>query len=326
MRSFPLIVALLSVLPAFAPAFGMSSQQRFAAEENLRRGQADAAIRLLNTSLSAQPGDAGAHQLLCRVYLQEERWDDAIQQCSQSVALAPADSDSHLWLGRAEGEKADRVKFVSAYGLGRKVHAEFETAVQLNPSSVEALSDLGEFYVEAPPVVGGGVTKAEAIVLRLQSLDSARAYELRGRIAVQEKDPSRAETYFRVATAASPHPASYWMVLASFYSRAEKWDKMRQAMLSGIAADREHGVATVDAAHLLMRVGRDPQMSIRLLESYLASTSQSESEPAFRVRSDLAALLAARGDAAGAQQQLAAAAGLASGYHPAEAVKTHTGR
>jgi tetratricopeptide (TPR) repeat protein len=319
----------LSVLLIFwwaLSAGAMTSQQRSAAAENLRLGQADAAIRLLESSLRAEPGDAEAHQLLCRAYFQEERWDDAIQECSQSVALAPGDSNSHLWLGRAEGERADRVTFVTAYRLGRKVHAEFETAVQLNPSNLEALSDLGEFYVEAPPVVGGGVTKAQALAVRLQSLDSARAYELRGRIAVQEKDPSRAETYFRVAISASSHPATYWMVLASFYRKAEKWDKMQQAIQSGIAADREHGVATVDAAHLLMRAGRDPQMSIRLMQSYLASPNQSESEPAFRVRNDLAVLLAAQGDSAGAQQQLAAAAALASGYHPAEAIKTHTGR
>jgi tetratricopeptide (TPR) repeat protein len=319
----------LSVLLTFwwaLSAGAMTSQQRSAAVENLRLGQADAAIRLLESSLRAVPADAEAHQLLCRAYFQEERWDDAIEECSQSVALSPGDSNSHLWLGRAEGERADRVMFVTAYRLGRKVHAEFETAVQLNPSNLEALSDLGEFYVEAPPVVGGGVTKAQALAVRLQSLDSARAYELRGRIAVQEKDPSRAETYFRVAISASSHPASYWMVLASFYRKAEKWDKMQQAILSGIAADREHGVATVDAAHLLMRAGRDPQMSIRLMQSYLASPNQSESEPAFRVRNDLAVLLAAQGDSAGAQQQLAAAAALASGYHPAEAIKTHTGR
>jgi tetratricopeptide (TPR) repeat protein len=319
----------LSVLLTFwwaLSAGAMTSQQRSAAVENLRLGQADAAIRLLESSLRAVPADAEAHQLLCRAYFQEERWDDAIEECSQSVALSPGDSNSHLWLGRAEGERADRVMFVTAYRLGRKVHAEFETAVQLNPSNLEALSDLGEFYVEAPPVVGGGVTKAQALAVRLQSLDSARAYELRGRIAVQEKDPSRAETYFRVAISASSHPASYWMVLASFYRKAEKWDKMQQAILSGIAADREHGVATVDAAHLLMRAGRDPQMSIRLMQSYLASPHQSESEPAFRVRNDLAVLLAAQGDSAGAQQQLAAAAALASGYHPAEAIKTHTGR
>jgi tetratricopeptide (TPR) repeat protein len=322
MRFLSVLLIFLSALSAGA----MTSQQRSAAVENLRRGQADAAIRLLETSLRAGPSDAEAHQLLCRAYYQEERWDDAIEECSQAVALAPGDSNSHLWLGRAEGERADRVMFVTAYRLGRKVHAEFETAVQLSPSNVEALSDLGEFYVEAPPVVGGGVTKAQAIAVRLQSLDPARAYELRGRIAVEEKDPARAESYYRVAISASPHPASYWMVLASFYRKAEKWDKMQQALTSGIAADREHGVATVDAAHLLMRAGRDPQMSIRLLQSYLASPNQSESEPAFRVRNDLAVLLAAQGDSAGAQQQLAAAAALASGYHPAEAIKTHTGR
>ena len=99
---------------------------------DLAAGRADDAISRLNLSLTAQPADAEAHNLLCRVYYQEQRWDDAIHQCEAAVQLAPQDSQYHLWLGRAYGEKADAIHSIKAYGLAKKVHSEFERAVQLD--------------------------------------------------------------------------------------------------------------------------------------------------------------------------------------------------
>src|SRR6201989_3621079 len=163
MRVFLSLLLLFPLLPAGA----LTPAQREMALDNLRLGEADKAIQILSTSIQTDQKDAEAHQLLCRVYFQEERWDGAIQQCQKSVALDPTNSNTHLWLGRALGEKADRAMFVSAFGLGRKVHSEFESAVQLGPTSIPALFALGEFYADAPPIVGGGTDKAGAMADRL---------------------------------------------------------------------------------------------------------------------------------------------------------------
>ena len=103
------------------------------------------AISRLSSSLATDPGDAEAHNLLCRVYYQEERWDNAIHECAAAVQLAPMDSGYHLWLGRAYGEKADSIHSIKAYGLAKKVRSEFEQAVHLESGNVAALSDLGDF-------------------------------------------------------------------------------------------------------------------------------------------------------------------------------------
>ena len=78
-------------------------------------------------------GDAEAQQLLCRVALQIERWDAAVAACEKAVYLDSGSSDNHLWYGRALGEKADRASFIKAYGLAKRVKAEFETVVSLDP-------------------------------------------------------------------------------------------------------------------------------------------------------------------------------------------------
>ena len=101
-----------------------------------------------------------AHNLRCRILFALEQWSDAANECQQAVSLEPQSSMFHLWLGRALGEKADTAPFWQAYGLAKRARMEFEQAVALDPRNAEALADLGEFYDEAPGIVGGGTAKA----------------------------------------------------------------------------------------------------------------------------------------------------------------------
>lgn len=178
LRSSALSILFLAVLgvmqaqTAYAASIPNSLLEPVSAD--LNAGRADDAISRLSSSLAANPGDAEAHNLLCRVYYQEERWDDAIRECQTAVRLMPLDSGYHLWLGRAYGEKADKIHSIKAYGLAKKVRDEFERAVQLDSANVDALSDLGEFYTAAPGIVGGGKKKAQGVAQELESYGRRR--------------------------------------------------------------------------------------------------------------------------------------------------------
>jgi len=323
MRIVPLLL-ILFLLPLTMAA--LTPEDRMDVIRDLQQGHADHALELLQPGASASNRDAETEQLLCRVALQLERWNDAVSACEKAVALDDNNSNNHLWYGRALGEKADRSSFVKAYGLAKRVKAEFETAVALDPHNAEALSDLGEYYTEAPAIVGGGKDKAATVANKLDDVDRARAEELRGRIAASNKDMAAAEQHFREAIAAAPRSANYWMVLASFYQKENDFDRMQEAIHSGLEANGAHGEPLVDAAHLLTRSGQDPQTAIRLLRQYLASPDKSEGEPAFRVQLLLANLLKQQGDAAGAAQEIQAASSIASVYHPTKQIATHAGR
>src|SRR5215469_931950 len=108
----------------------------------LTDGQANRALATLNQQLAANPRDAEAHNLLCRVFYQEERWDNAIPECERAVAVDPRNSNYQLWLGRAYGQKADHSSFVTAATLAPKVRVAFEKAVQLDPRNIQARCDL----------------------------------------------------------------------------------------------------------------------------------------------------------------------------------------
>jgi tetratricopeptide (TPR) repeat protein len=312
-----LLVTLLWVLPVHAAS---SPNNLLPATADLAAGRADDAITRLTSSLAGNPGDAEAHNLLCRVYYQEERWDDAIRECEAAVRLTPLDSGYHLWLGRAYGEKADSIHSIKAFGLAKKVRDEFERAVQLESGNVDALSDLGEFYTAAPSIVGGGKKKAQGVAQALEQYDLAQAHELKGRLAEKDKNYPLAETEFKAAVEAANQPGDAWMTLASFYSHRKQWDQMLQAIHAGIDADakaaKPHGSALVDGAALLARSNQDPQLAVQLLKLYLDSPNKSADSPAFQVHAQLGNLLEQQGDHEAALQQREASAALAHEYHP----------
>jgi cytochrome c-type biogenesis protein CcmH/NrfG len=318
-----LVLLIILLIPLHLPA--LTPEGRTDVIRDLQQGRADHALELLQP-VTAASNDAEAEQLLCRVALQLERWDEAVAACHKAVALDGSSSNNHLWYGRALGEKADRVSFIKAYGLAKRVKAEFETAVALDPHNAEALANLAEYYTEAPAIVGGGKDKAAQIASKLDDVDRARAEELRGRIAASNKDTAAAEMHFRAAIAAAPRSSNYWMVLASFYQKQNDILRMQDAIRSGLAAQGGRGEPLVNAAHLLMRTGQDPQTVIRLLREYLASPDKSEDEPAFRVQLLLASLLNKQGDADGAAREIQDATSIASVYHPTRQIATNTGR
>jgi tetratricopeptide (TPR) repeat protein len=148
-------------------------------------------------------------------------------------------------------------------------------------------------------------------------VDPVRGHELRTRIADAQKNYGAAESELKESIAASPHPGSQWMSLASFYRKRSRLDEMVQAIKSGIAADKAHTEAQVNGASSLIRSQRELPLASQMLKDYLDSNQKSEDAPAFAVNVQLGNLLAKQGDAAGAQREYQAALALAHDYRPA---------
>lgn len=306
-------IAFLLVLLSGGRLFADDAQ---AANALLQQGRVDEARASLQTLLTAQPSNALAHQLLCRVYYAQEMEDAAIQQCELAASQDPSNSNTQMWLGRAYGMKASNANPLIAFGLARKVRYAFERAVQLDPENVQAMNDLGEFYVDAPAIVGGGLDKARALASRMQPQFSSQSHRLLALIASENKDAATAEAEFKKAVLAGG-TASAYIDLGQFYQRQNQPDKALEALKAGIDADRRKDASLVDAASILTAMNRSPQTAEGLLREYLSSPARSDDAPAFKVHLQLGNLLAHQGDTASAHREYAAAVALASNYAPA---------
>src|ERR1700761_376874 len=184
-----------------------------ASEHALLQGRAADAINGLRGILAANPADGHAHLLLCRAFYAEQLPDQSVSECEAALRTLGSDSEAQHWAGKAYGLKADRSGPLTGYSMAKKVKAAFEAAVNLDPSNGDAVDDLGEYYVAAPSIVGGGLDKAEALATRIQTKLPERALRLRALIAEKRKDYGTAERDLRQRTETAGGRDDTWLDL-----------------------------------------------------------------------------------------------------------------
>lgn len=284
----------------------------------LAAGRIDEAIADLNSRLSKAPSDAESSNLLCRAYFALGDWDRAEPHCRKATTLDPDNSRFHLWLGRVDGEKADRANFLSAAGLAGKVRGEFERAVQLDPKDVDARLDLAEFYLAAPGIVGGGEQKARQQAQAIGAINPAREHWVYARIAEQRKDDAvTAEREYHQYIDLSHGDTEAWLNLALFLRRQKRFDEMEQAIVKLSQAPMTKPDVLVEAAQILYGAGRNSSLAVEMVRRYLAS-GPVEAAPAFQARYLLGMLLEKQGDKDGAAREYRASLALVHNFSAAQ--------
>ncbi len=308
-RVYPIIVGMLLAL---APAWAASSLN-LTPTQMLAAGRVDDAIEALKQQTARVPTDAMSFNLLCRAYFMLEEWDRGIAACERARDLDPQSSLYYLWLGRIYGEKADRVGFITAAGLAKKVRTSFEKAVELDPSSWEARTDLAQFYLEAPGVVGGGKDKAQAQANALMPLKPGIAHWIQARIAEKNKNIAGAESELRAAIAVTHSGARAWLDYAIFLQHQKRFEEMEQALRTldqmSVVDRRE---TLMDGGSVVLHADRDFPLGVKLVRRYLKDPV--EEGPAFKADDLLGHLLEKQGDLAGAAVEYRAALALAQEY------------
>jgi tetratricopeptide (TPR) repeat protein len=314
--SLPLACLFLVLLFSSQPLVLRAGSNGVSVKELLNAGRVDEAIHTLQSEIARSPNDAESYNLLCRAYFMLNDWDPGITACAHATDLDPQSSLYWLWLGRIYGEKADHAGWLTAAGLAKKVRTAFERAVLLDPKSWEARTDLAEFDLEAPGIVGGGKQKAQAQADVLRGLNPARADWIEGKIAEKNKDYATAERGYRAAVTDSHSGCRAWLDVASFLRRTNRFDEMQQTLRHLETCPLDHPEALLDGANMLLRTGRDYAMAVRLLRRYLSSPS--EEGPAFKAHDLLGQMLEKQGDREAAAEQYGAALALAHTYARAQ--------
>ena len=280
----------------------------------LAAGRVDDAIVALQGRIDSGSEVAESYNMLCRAYYLLEKWDAGIAACQKAVQLEPSNSDFHLWLGRVYGGKADHSSFFTAASLAGNVKNEFETAVRLDPKSVNARADLADFYMEAPGIVGGGKDKAAAQGREMAKIDPAQGLMITAKIAEKNNDLRAAEATFRKAIEISGGKPGPWLALANFYRRNSRLAEMEDAVVRATDPKLNRPDMLVEAAQVLINGGRNFPGAIELLRRYLSSQATVEDAPVFKAHYLLGVVLEKQGDKAGATLEYRAALALAKDY------------
>ena len=174
--------------------------------------------------LGADATNPAALYCMGRIAAAQGQSGEAVDWFEKAVKQSHRTAEYHLWLGNALGEEAQKANKLRQPFLARRVKAEFERAVELDPLSLDARHGLIQFYSVAPGVMGGSMEKARAQAAEIGKLNPMRGHLELGAILEREKDAAGAEREYQAAMAASPDSAVAAYALGSYYQRQQRWD------------------------------------------------------------------------------------------------------
>jgi tetratricopeptide (TPR) repeat protein len=166
----------------------------------------------------------------------------AIKAFERTVQLDDRNAEYHLWLARSVGMSAVDASILRQPFLAKRAKGEFERTVMLDRGNIEAREGLLQFYLRAPAIGGGSVTKARELAEEIAQLNLLRGHFARATIANREKDPAGAEREYRAAVADFPDSVPAY---ASLMSNLQQHGKSEEAFAVGdqLLARRPRDVA-----------------------------------------------------------------------------------
>jgi tetratricopeptide (TPR) repeat protein len=180
------------------------------AEELYNHTYYDRSIALLDQ----QSKDPAVQFLLGRDYFMLGDFKKSSQYLESAVQGARGNSVYLDWLGRAYGKRAETSNVLLAPGFASKARQAFEKSVELNPRDSDAVSDLFDYYLEAPGFMGGGYEKASAVTTKMAVFDPSEAYFERSKLAQKKKEYQDAERELRQSVAVAPRSVGHLIELA----------------------------------------------------------------------------------------------------------------
>ncbi|MGO9257719.1 MAG: tetratricopeptide repeat protein [Bryobacteraceae bacterium] len=173
--------------------------------------------------------DAAVFELTGRNYYMQGDYKKAAEALETALTHDPRNSMAALWLARAYGRRAETSSPFTAPTYASRARQNFERAALLDPHNLEALSDLFEYYLDAPGFLGGGMDKAEASVARIAAVDAAEAQWAQAKLAEKRKQFRAVEEHLRRAIELAPRRIGLRLELARFLARQGRFQEAEES-------------------------------------------------------------------------------------------------
>ncbi len=270
------IALLVAIVVSLAGGAVASPPELERARQLYRHTEYQEALRLL---APVSQKDAAVYDLMGRCYYMQGDPKKASEALEKAVQLDQKNPEYNLWLGRAYGRRAETSSFITAPGFASKAHDYFERAVQLNPNDLEAISDLFEYYLDAPGFLGGGFDKASALAERIGKLNPAEYHWAQARLAEKRKEFQTAEEQFRRAADLAPRQVGRVIDLAKFLAKNGRYQESEEAFRRAESIDPNSPKLMFERASTYIRAGRNLDTARDLLRRYLESPLTPDDPP-----------------------------------------------
>ena len=174
--------------------------------------------------------NAAVYDLMGRDYYMQGDYKRSTAALEKALAAEPGDAFHALWLGRAYGRRAEGASLFTAPGYATKARQYLERAVELDPRNLEGLSDLFDYYLQAPGFLGGGEEKAQRTAAAIAKISPAEGYLTKAKLAEKRNEYSTAEAHLRSAVEAAPQQIGKLIELARFLVKQGRVQEADQSL------------------------------------------------------------------------------------------------
>jgi tetratricopeptide (TPR) repeat protein len=276
MLGFRIMRALIVPLLAGLSLLGAAETALERARQYYARTDYQAALRTLE---AVPQKSATIYELIGKSFYMQGEFKKSSQAFEQAVAADPNNSEYHNWLGRAYGRRAETASFLTAPGLASKARNSFERAFELNPRNLEAASDLFEYYLEAPGIMGGGLGKATDLANKIKALNPAEHHYMLARVAEKREQFRTAEEQLRLAVEFAPRQAGRIIDLAKFLAKQGRYQESEETFHRAEKVAPGSPRVLFERANLYVRSGRNLDTARTLLKQYLQATLTPDDPP-----------------------------------------------
>ncbi|MCG8372161.1 MAG: tetratricopeptide repeat protein [Balneolales bacterium] len=193
--------------------------------ELFEKGEQDQAHSFFQEYIKDNPDEPEAYFYIGRIYFDKEDYGEAVKWIEKAVDRKEGDSKYHMWLGHGFGRRAQNASVLKQANLAKNSRKNYEKAIELDPTNIEARESAMEYYLQAPGFLGGGRDKAEKQALKLEELDVDAGIRAWGRVYTYYDEVDLAE--FHYETAIQNHPGSMvaYYSLFAFYFNEQRYEE-----------------------------------------------------------------------------------------------------
>src|SRR6476620_2194773 len=236
--------------------------------------------------------------------VRREQFAAAVPLFEKCAAAEPGNSKFHQWLGRALGLQAAQNGIVSGALSVRRVKAELERAIELEPMNLEARQDLAVMYRAAPGFLGGSNAKATEQVAFIRRHDPALALQLEGDFLFADKKYDAALSAYQESERLHPRPMILVRISLAHQNRKD-WTQAFAALDRALALDANFPFALYQVGRTAALSGQQLDRGEKCLRAYIAMPVREDLENPSLAAAHfrLGNILEKKGDTAAAQNE-----------------------
>ena len=231
-------------------------------------------------TLVAMTAEAGQVTLVDegRAALARGETSAAVAMLEKAVAQSPKDPVAHFVLATAYAAAGQEGGMLGATTFLSKMKAEFEAAIALKPTYVEARMGLMQFYVLAPGLFGGSFDKAFDQAKAIKTIDSLAGHRAYAFIYTRQKKNDLAVREYLDAIREQPKSPKTHDDYALHLAREKNYTDAFTELEKALQLDPSYAPALYHLGHTAALAGTNLARGEQALKQYLSYTPK-QGEP-----------------------------------------------